>query len=239
MMTVPLLLLSALVGYLLGSISFARVIMRFVKPDVDVADTKVPIPGTEETFDMYAVSATSVSLQVGSKWGGITTLLDMLKVAAPVLAFRMAFPDEPYFLVCALMGTVGHNWPIFHRFKGGHGLSTVYGGVLAIDWIGALVTALGGMALGLLVLRNVIVAYLAGLWLLIPWFWIRTGDVWYIGYAVLSNVLFTVAMIPDIQGHLDRRRRGIRLEMQDSMELTPMGKHMMEITRRLGLTKDS
>ena len=37
---------AALAGYLLGSISFARIITRLVAPQADILETKIPIPGT-------------------------------------------------------------------------------------------------------------------------------------------------------------------------------------------------
>ncbi len=37
-----------------------------------------------------------------------------------------------------MAGMIGHDWPVFNGFKGGRGVSSVYGALLVIDWIGAL-----------------------------------------------------------------------------------------------------
>ena len=108
---------------------------------------------------------------------------------------------------------MGHNWPIFYGFKGGSGLSPTYGGMLVISPIGAIVTAFGGMALGLFVLRNVVVAYLAGLWLMIPWLWFTTYDLWYLAYGIIVNVLFFIAMMPEIKTVREYQKRGIRSDV--------------------------
>ena len=97
-------LAAAVAGYLLGCISFARIITRFVAPQQDVTQTAMAIPGTEETMRLRAVSGTAVSMHLGPRYGCLTSLLDMLKVALPVAFFRFAFPGQPYFLIAAITG---------------------------------------------------------------------------------------------------------------------------------------
>ena len=230
-------LVAAVVGYLLGCISFARIISRFVAPKTDVTQTDMAVPGTEERMRLRAVSGTAVSIHLGPKYGCLTALLDMLKVALPVAFFRFTFPDQPYLLFPAITGIVGHNWPIFYGFKGGSGLSPTYGGMLVISPIGAIVTAFGGMALGLFVLRNVVVAYLAGLWLMIPWLWFTTYDPWYLAYGISVNVLFFIAMLPEIKTVREYQKRGISSDVAAGMDMTPMGRMMGKMMKRTGVMK--
>lgn len=227
-------LVAAVLGYLLGSISFARIVTRLISPRVDVTQTQMAIPGMEEKMPLGAVSGTAVSIHLGPAWGMTTAALDMFKVTLPTLAFRLLYPGAPYFLIAALMGVVGHNWPIFYRFKGGRGLSAVYGGMFAIDWLGVLATGLGGMVLGIAI-RNVVVSYLAGLWLIIPWLWFRTHDAAHLLYAVAVNVLFTVAMLPDIRMIREYERRGIKSDLSRGMDMTPMGRMIGKMMRRMGV----
>jgi acyl phosphate:glycerol-3-phosphate acyltransferase len=230
-------LVAAVVGYLLGCISFARIISRFVAPKTDVTQTHMAVPGTEERMRLRAVSGTAVSIHLGPKYGCLTALLDMLKVALPVAFFRFTFPDQPYLLIPAITGIMGHNWPIVYGFKGGSGLSPTYGGMLVISPIGAVATAFGGMALGLIVLRNVVVAYLAGLWLMIPWLWFTTYDLWYLAYGIVVNVLFFIAMIPEIKTVREYQKRGASTEVAAGMDMTPMGRMMTKMMNRTGLMK--
>jgi glycerol-3-phosphate acyltransferase PlsY len=230
---------AAVTGYLFGCISFARIISRFVAPQKDVTQTDMAIPGTEEKMQLRAVSGTAVSIHLGPRYGCLTSLLDMLKVALPVAFFRFAFPGQPYFLIAAITGILGHDWPIFYGFKGGSGLSPTYGGMLVISPIGVMVTAFGGMALGMFVLRNVVVAYLAGLWLMIPWLWFTTHDLWYLAYGVIVNVLFVIALLPEIKIVREYQKRGIGTEVAAGMDMTPMGRMLSKMMNRMGLMKQN
>jgi glycerol-3-phosphate acyltransferase PlsY len=233
----PFLLPAAIVGYLLGSISFARVINRLVAPEEKITGMELDTGSTEKIW-VETISGTSISMKLGAKYGCITAILDILKVAIPTLAFRLGYREAPYFLATAAMGLIGHNWPLYHRFKGGRGLSAIYGGFLVIDWIGSLVTSFAGMFLGLVVLRNVLVSYLAGLWLMIPWVWFRTRDLAHLIYVVFVNVIFVVAMIPEFRTIRDRRRRGVQEDFAGAMEATPMARGIKRIANRFGLLQD-
>jgi glycerol-3-phosphate acyltransferase PlsY len=222
-------LCAAIAGYLLGSLSFSRIISRLAAPQSDIAHTEVPVPGTDMTYKVTAFGATAVSMQLGPRVGCAIGFLDMLKVALPTLAFKLLYPDQPYELIVAVAGMVGHNWPIFHRFKGGRGISAYYGGLFVIDWLGALVTSTAGLLLGLLVIRDFIVAYIAGLWLLIPWIWFRTHRLEYVAYAVVVNVLYVIAMIPDLKQYLSIRKT-TDVDPRMVMETNPMGRGMIKIS---------
>jgi glycerol-3-phosphate acyltransferase PlsY len=85
--------------------------------------------------------ATNV-LRSGSKPAAILTLLlDALKGFVPVLLVRLyGAPyglDEGTLALVALAAFVGHLWPVFFRFKGGKGVATAAGVLLAINpWLG-------------------------------------------------------------------------------------------------------
>jgi glycerol-3-phosphate acyltransferase PlsY len=231
-------LLAATVGYLFGSISFARIIVKLVTPDEEITGMELDVAGSDEKVRVSAVSGTAVSMKLGAKYGGLTAILDILKVMIPTLVFRFVFPGTPYFLITAATGLIGHNWPLYHRFKGGRGLSPIYGGLLAVDWLGSLLMSFAGMFLGLVVLRDVLVSYMAGMWLMIPWLWIRTRDPAHVAYAVFVNIMFVLAMIPEIRGIMDRKRRGVEGDFAGAMESTPMGRMIKQMANRVGLLKD-
>ena len=233
-----IMLLAAVVGYLCGSISFARVINRLVAPEEEITGMELDT-GAGETFRVEAISGTSVSMKLGAKYGGITAILDILKVAIPTLVLKLAYREVPYFLITAATGLIGHNWPLYYQFKGGRGLSAIYGGLLVIDWVGSLITSFAGMFLGLAVLRNVLVSYLAGLWLMIPWLWFRTRDLAHLAYAIFVNVIFVLAMIPELRTIRDLKRRGAEGDFAEAMEATPMGRMIKKMANRVGLLRDT
>jgi glycerol-3-phosphate acyltransferase PlsY len=229
-------LLAAAVGYLLGAISFTRLVGKRVAPTADLNAVILPTRSEDEQFHGSFVSATTLSVNVGKKAGMTAALLDMLKVFIPTLAFRLLYPEHPYFLIVAVAGVIGHCWPIYYSFKGGRGLSAIYGGMLAIDPIGAVVTAFLGLFLGML-LREAYTTYVGGMFLIIPWLWLRTGDWRYVLYGIAINVIFLIASIPDIRQYVDHKRRGISLSYEEGLQTNPMGQGLYKIGRRMGLLR--
>jgi glycerol-3-phosphate acyltransferase PlsY len=231
-----LVLLAAVVGYLLGSLSFARWIGRWVMPGEDITKTEFAIPGMDDKLVMTSVSATGISLRAGPKFGCLTSILDMLKVTLPTLAFRLWLPEAPYFLIAAGAGVVGHNWPVYHRFQGGRGFSPVFGGMLVIDWLAIPVTSLIGILMGLVAFRDVLVAYMSGMWLMVPWLWLRTHDWAHLAYAVAINIFFMVAMLPELKQYIRLKREG-KADLSTALQATDM-RHMLKMANRLGLLKE-
>ena len=158
---------AALVGYLCGSISFARIIVKAHGHDaVEAMSLTSPDGGAQMTSD--AVSATAVRLMLGAKWGLLCAAGDILKATIPTLVFRFAFPGEPYLYAAGLMAIVGHNFPVYYRFKGGRGQSPMIGAMLAIAPIGALVCSVVGFVVGYYVIKDAMVSDNLGQVLYIP-----------------------------------------------------------------------
>ncbi len=105
---------SALAGYLIGGISFARLIAARVIPEKDISKVELNVPGTETTFVMDTVSATTMRVHAGTRFGCLTAVLDMLKVAGPDLGMMALVPGMPYHLILAAAAVVGHNWPVYY-----------------------------------------------------------------------------------------------------------------------------
>ena len=203
-----LVLASIAVGYLFGSISFARLMIRLMAPGSDLGDLEVSLDGEQEGEPVGIYGANAASMILGPKRGCLVAILDISKVAVPVLAARLLFPDQVYHLIVSVAGLVGHNWPLYYRFKGGRGFSVMIGSYLVIDWLGALLTPLIGLLFGMIVLRNLMASYVLWVYLMVPWFWIRTRDPAYVAYAIAINVIFTIATVPEMRTMLKYRREG-------------------------------
>ena len=227
----------ALVSYLIGALSFSRIITRLVKPEADLKNVSLPAADDEgKETHLRHMGATTASIQLGGRWGCFIGWMDILKVAVPTLVIRLIFPDQYYYLIAAIFGMIGHNWPVYYKFKGGAGISSIYGGMLVIDFLGAVVCSILGMFLGFVVVRDILIAYLSGIWLLIPWFWFRTQDPYLVAYAIIINIIFMLAMVPEVRDHIRSRREG-KIEMNAAMESFPMGRGMLGIMKRLGLSR--
>lgn len=197
----------ATAGYLMGSVSIARVVGHRVLRGEDLdRPTTMEFPGGT-TVELNRVGATDIGARAGPRWGGLVALADMAKAFAPTLAARLVWPDADYHLVVAVAVMVGHVYPVFHRFRGGRGQSCLYGGVLAVDWLAVPVTTVAAIVLGRLLIRDMMFSYIGGQILLIPWFAWR-GGMSEVLYALAINLVFTVATIPEIRGYTRKWRAG-------------------------------
>jgi glycerol-3-phosphate acyltransferase PlsY len=200
-------LLAAITGYLLGSISFARIISALAEPGRRIERLEIPLADSDLTFESDAVSATSVWQQLGARFGCLTSILDMLKAAIPTLAFRLIYPDASHYLFAAGMAVVGHIWPLYYRFKGGRGMSPILGGMLVIDWLGVLISHVAASLVSI-PKKNIPIAIGGGLALMIPWLAFRTREIGPVLYAIVMNGLFWYAIRPEIRSYTKLKNTG-------------------------------
>jgi acyl phosphate:glycerol-3-phosphate acyltransferase len=122
--------LAVLAAYLIGSLSFAIIVSRGMGLD------------DPRSYGSGNPGATNV-LRSGNRAAAVLTLaFDALKGYVPVL---LALVYGPRFgigeLTVALVGLaafVGHLWPVFFGFKGGKGVATAVGVLMAFNpWLGA------------------------------------------------------------------------------------------------------
>ena len=111
-------LFAAAVGYLLGSIPFGLVL------------TRAAGLGDIRRLGSGNIGATNV-LRTGSKaLAAATVVLDGGKGAVAVLALA---PWDAG-LVAGFAAVIGHNFPVWLRFRGGKGVATTLGVLLAVAW---------------------------------------------------------------------------------------------------------
>ncbi len=235
-MDLLLLFSSLIVSYIFGSISVSRLVSRKFAPGIDLDRVEMVDRGTGETYHLTNVGATTASVMLGPKIGAMIGVLDIVKGILPTLAVRLLFSDQPYYLAAGIGVVSGHIWTIFHRFRGGGGLSAALGAFLAVDPLGTLATNLFAMFLGFIVFKEFLVAMTAGTWLMIPWLWIRTGRWEFVVFAIVINLLMVIAIVPDIRRYIRARRMGT-VSMEDAMQEIPMGRMMNRLMERMGLSK--
>ena len=112
-------------GYLLGSIPFGLVFTR--------------LAGTQDirAIGSGSIGATNV-LRTGSKGLAAATLLaDMLKGTVAVLVMTSLWGRD-FGLAAGVGAFAGHLWPAWLDFKGGKGVATFLGVLLAVAWQGVI-----------------------------------------------------------------------------------------------------
>ncbi len=108
-----------LTAYMLGSIPSGYLVARLVK-GVDI----------REVGD-HATGATNVYKEIGLWAGAATAMGDIAKGAAAILMAKALQLPELALVLVALASVIGHNWPVFLRFRGGGGLATTGGALIA------------------------------------------------------------------------------------------------------------
>ena len=118
-------------AYLIGSVSFAVVVSKAMR---------LPDP---HSYGSGNPGATNV-LRTGNKLAAILTLLgDAAKGYVAVVIARVLIGveiDSWVLPAVAAAAFIGHLFPVFHGFKGGKGVATALGILLAIDWVLGLTT---------------------------------------------------------------------------------------------------
>jgi len=117
-----------LLAYIVGSLPFSLWISRLVA-GIDIRDG-----GSGHA------STTNTIRQVGWFPGIIVLILDIGKGFLPAYVAALQGYSQPVIILSATLSVVGHCWPIFAQFRGGMGLATAFGGFLAIDITGGLIT---------------------------------------------------------------------------------------------------
>jgi glycerol-3-phosphate acyltransferase PlsY len=232
-----IVLVSAVAGYLLGSISFARIITARYAPGAVLDDLQVEVRGTNETTPVGIVGANAASMVLGPRLGLAVALLDMLKVIVPMVVLWLLFPDQPYALVAAGAGLVGHNWPVYYRFRGGRGFAVIFASYLLIDFAGALVSTIAGLLVGFGLFGNPMVGYMLWLPFMIVWLIIR-GTTAELVYALFAGLVFLLAVIPEIRNMLAMRRAGkYQAYMAGLYDSSPRWRGMKKMADRMWLFK--
>ena len=122
--SLPYFIATFLIGYLLGSIPFGLIV------------TKLAGSGDIRNVGSGNIGATNV-LRTGRKGLAVATLLgDMLKGTAAVLLVNWftGFAVPEFGLVAGLGAVFGHVYPIWLKFRGGKGVATYIGVLIAVSW---------------------------------------------------------------------------------------------------------
>jgi glycerol-3-phosphate acyltransferase PlsY len=110
-------------SYLIGSIPFGLIVAKLA----GIGDITTQGSGN--------IGATNVMRVGGKRLGVIVFLLDFLKSFIPTTAYMLYFGPNDGVLICAILAVIGHILPIFNKFKGGKGVATGFGAIMAINII--------------------------------------------------------------------------------------------------------
>jgi glycerol-3-phosphate acyltransferase PlsY len=127
--------LVAFVGYLLGSIPFGLIVSKR-KANIDIRN-----------YGSGKTGGTNVLRTLGRKAFVLVASLDIAKGALAVVIAGLVVGADDYMAIgsygylgvvfaqalAGLAAVIGHIWPIFAKFKGGRGVATFFGGLIALS----------------------------------------------------------------------------------------------------------
>jgi acyl phosphate:glycerol-3-phosphate acyltransferase len=178
------------IGYVLGSVPFGLLVTRFAGL------------GDVRTIGSGNIGATNV-LRTGKKWAAaLTLLLDGGKGAAAVLFAHHFYGIEGAGLA-GISALLGHIFPVWLRFKGGKGVATSLGVMLAAFWPAGLAMVATWLATAFLSRYSSLSALIAVL--LAPFFCILLGSLHY----ALLGLAITAIIFTTHRGNIDRLLRGV------------------------------
>lgn len=115
-------IVSLLIGYLFGCFQTAFIIGKS-KEHIDIREYGSGNSGTTNAIRV-----------MGWKLGLLTFLGDFLKAITAVLVVSYLYDSSLAGLYAGIGVVMGHNWPIFLKFKGGKGIASTIGMLYGVDW---------------------------------------------------------------------------------------------------------
>ncbi|MGB6007709.1 glycerol-3-phosphate 1-O-acyltransferase PlsY [Castellaniella sp.] len=179
------IILALVLGYLIGSVSFAVVVSR-------VMGLRDP-----RSFGSGNPGATNV-LRGGNKLAALLTLLGdaakgWLAVALAVWAVSRGWLPDAAVPLAGLGAFLGHLYPLFLRFRGGKGVATALGVLLALQpWL-ALATALTWVIVAAVTRYSSLAAIIAAVFA--PFYYLLGGDVAWRIHAPTAMVIVAISVL--------------------------------------------
>ncbi len=163
-------ILFVILSYLIGSIPTAYIIYKFRKGD-DIRN-----------YGSGNVGGTNVLRTAGPGLGTATIIIDIVKGFIPVLIIYFIFPASYILYIIATVAVlIGHVFPIFLRFKGGKGVSTTGGLIIA-----TCVLPFSGVSLWLRILPAIVIV----LTVLLVFFITRIMSIGSLSAAFILPIMF-------------------------------------------------
>jgi glycerol-3-phosphate acyltransferase PlsY len=179
-------------AYLIGSLSFGIIVSKFL----NLSDPR--------TIGSKNPGATNV-MRTGNKLAAVLTLLgDILKATIVVKIVILIGLNELETMQVCIAVLIGHTFPIYYKFKGGRGVATALGILLATNWILALSAILIWLVIFSIWRYSSLSAIIASLSVpIISYFLNETS------YILLTNILITALIIFNHASNIKNLIKGI------------------------------
>ena len=161
-MTIFFLAAAFIIPYLLGSINFSILISKFFKGE-DIRHSGSGNAGATNMLRTYGKKFAALTLVLDVVKGVIGILIGVLiaklagtyivpvgqeGIAVSQKTFQTITMHIPFYkLIAAFAVVLGHNFPLFFKFKGGKGVATSLGAILTLNWQVGLIVLIFALAI--------------------------------------------------------------------------------------------
>ncbi len=183
------IILAIIIGYLLGSIPCAYIAGRLVK-GVDIRK----VGGGN-------IGALNTIREVGTAAGFTVLFADIAKGALAVLVAQWLGLSLPWVFAVGLAAVVGHNWSVWLKFKGGQGLATTLGVLLALSPI-PFAISFAIIVIVVLITSNMRLAAGVGLVFLPLIIWLFGGELSVIVYSLVLPLFCALKALPRLRADI-------------------------------------
>lgn len=175
-----------ILSYLLGSIPFGFVLTRYYA-GIDI-----------RKHGSGNIGFTNVLRVVGKKAAFLTLAGDALKGFIPVVAAKLFFDDNNLAAAAGIAAVIGHDFPVFLRFKGGKGVATSFGALFGLMPLAGFITLLIWLTVFYLWKYSSLAAITAYLILPLTTFFVDFASA-NIPFALLLTILLLIKHIQNIK----------------------------------------
>jgi len=163
----------------LGSIPTAYIVSR-IRKGIDIRNV-----GSRN------MGGANVMREIGAREGVFVGLIDIAKGAGAILVAQVLDIPELWVFGAGFAALVGHNFPVFARFRGGRGSATIIGIFLVLAPEAMLIT-LVVVAIPFFTTRKFGAALLIGFGLLPLFLWLLEGSLALVRYALVIDVFMLI-----------------------------------------------
>ncbi len=181
-------------SYIIGSIPFSFTIAKLFK-GIDIRKL-----GTKNVGAMNIISVAGIFP------GIIALLFDISKGALVVHLTNKITEDIGVSLTSGLFTVIGHNWPIFLKFKGGKGVATTIGILLLISPFSLLILYLIAIPIIILIINDSYMSASIGFLILPLILWFLEKNIWFVIFGILIALIIVIRHLNEIRTYFEGRR---------------------------------
>jgi acyl phosphate:glycerol-3-phosphate acyltransferase len=202
-----MIFLAVIIAYLIGSLSVGYLVGKIAK-GIDV-----------RKYGSGNVGTTNILRTLGVLPAAMVLLLDMAKGLAAVYIAIWLTANPTVAMLCGLAAVIVHNWPVWFGFRGGRGIATSIGVILAFNPTAFGILLVIGIVI-IIISRYVSLASITGaaLFPLIIWFFRDAANIETGSGVIAVSVLIAGLAIERHKGNIERLRKGTESKIGEKVK---------------------